>query len=89
MHRRQDRDALRDGAAEPELAKHSWDRSLERVGALVERFDRRGTEPFERIRARSRPYRSQILQVNARWKALAEIYTMHSFALFSNLTLFV
>ena len=29
--------------------------------------------------------RSQILQVNTRWKALAEIYTMHSFAPFSNL----
>ena len=36
-------------------------------------------------RARSRLYRSQILQVNTRWKALAEIYTMHSFAPFSNL----
>ena len=31
-------------------------------------------------RARSRLHRSQILQVNTRWKALAEIYTMHSFA---------
>ena len=30
--------------------------------------------------ARSRLYRSQILQINTRWKALAEIYTMHSFA---------
>jgi len=27
-------------------------------------------------KARSRLYRSQILQVNTRWKALAEIYTM-------------
>ena len=27
--------------------------------------------------ARSRLYRNQILQVNTRWKALAEIYTMH------------
>ena len=35
--------------------------------------------------ARSRLYRSQILQVGMRWKALAEIYTMHSFAPFSNL----
>ena len=34
-------------------------------------------------RARSRRYRSQILQVNMPWKALAEIYTMHSFAPFS------
>ena len=35
-------------------------------------------------RARSRLYRSQILQENMRWKALAEIYTMHSFAPFWN-----
>ena len=39
---------------------------------------------YELIRARSRLYRSQILQVNSRWKALAEIYTMHSFAPFWN-----
>ena len=44
---------------------------------------------FELLRARSRLYRSQILQVNTRWKALAEIYTMHSFAPFSNLNFFV
>ena len=44
---------------------------------------------FELYRARSRLYRSQILQVNTRWKALAEIYTMHSFAPFSNLNFFV
>ena len=31
-------------------------------------------------RARSRLYRNGILQVNMRLKALAEIYTMHSFA---------
>ena len=31
-------------------------------------------------RARSRLYRSNILQENMRLKALAEIYTMHSFA---------
>ena len=35
--------------------------------------------------ARSRLYRRRFLQVNTRWKALAEIYTMHSFAPFSNL----
>ena len=40
-----------------------------------------------------RLYRSQILQVSLRWKALAEIYKMHSFAPFSwdpfsNLNLF-
>ena len=36
-------------------------------------------------RARSRLYRSQILQENMRWKALAEIYKMHSFAQLCNL----
>ena len=40
-------------------------------------------------KALSRLYRSQILQVNTRWKALAEIYTMHSFAPFSNRKIFV
>ena len=39
-------------------------------------------------RARSRLYRSQILQVNMRWKALVEIYTMHSFAQLCNLNFF-
>ena len=39
--------------------------------------------------ARSRLYRSQTLQVNTRWKALAEIYTMHSFAPLSYLKIFV
>ena len=39
--------------------------------------------------ARYRLYRSQILQQNMRWKALAEIYTMHSFAPVSNLKIFV
>ena len=36
-------------------------------------------------RARSRLYRSLILQVNMRLKALAEIYTMHFFAQLCNL----
>ena len=40
-------------------------------------------------KARSRLYRSQILHVNTRWKALAEIYTMHSFAPLSKLKIFV
>ena len=39
--------------------------------------------------ARSRLYRRRFLQVNTCWKALAEIYTMHSFAPFSNLNFFV
>ena len=36
-------------------------------------------------KARSRLYRSQILQVKNCWKALAEIYTTHSFAPFYTL----
>ena len=40
-------------------------------------------------KARSRLCRSQFLQVNTRWKALAEIYTIHSFAPFSNIKIFV
>ena len=44
---------------------------------------------LQNFRVRSRLYRSQILQVNTRWKALAEIYTMHSFAPFSNRKIFV
>ena len=39
--------------------------------------------------ARFRLYRRRFLQVNTRWKALAEMYTMHSFAPFSNLNFFV
>ena len=35
-------------------------------------------------RARSRPYRNEILRVNMRLKALVEIYTMHSFAQLQN-----
>ena len=36
-------------------------------------------------RARSRLYRGQISHENMRWKALAEIYIMHSFAQLCNL----
>ena len=39
-----------------------------------------GSWHIRRQRARSRLYQNQILQVNIRLKALAEIYTMHSFA---------
>ena len=45
--------------------------------------------PPKLLGARSRLYRRRFLQVNARWKARAEIYTMHSFAPFSNLNFFV
>ena len=38
--------------------------------------------------ARYRLYRSQHLLQNMRWKALAEIYTMHSFAPVSNVKIF-
>ena len=37
------------------------------------------------FQARSRLYRKEILQENNRWKALAEIFTMHSFAQLCNL----
>ena len=39
-------------------------------------------DPGRLDRGRSRLYRDQLLQVNMRLKALAEIYTMHSFAPF-------
>ena len=47
-----------------------------------------GASTHRAVRApRARLYRSQILQdvVNMRWKALAEIYTMHSFTPLCNL----
>merc|ERR1711924_526198 len=37
---------------------------------------------LQNFTARSRLYRSHILQVNTCWKAFAEIYTLHSFAPF-------
>ena len=56
---------------------------------LQGRFERRRGGRYGGIRygfrrARSRLYRSQILQVNMRLKALVEIYTMHSFAQLQN-----
>ena len=50
---------------------HTWGISTRRAGKLW--------------KARSRLYRSRFLQPNTRWKALAEIYTIHSFAPLSNL----
>ena len=61
--------AARDEGREPDLASRGSVHG-ERAGKLYN--------------ARSRLYRSQILQVKTRWKALAEIYTMHSFAPFWN-----
>ena len=45
--------------------------------------------PLKLRGARSRLYRRRFLQVNTRWKALAEIYTMHSFAPLSCLKIFI
>ena len=55
--------------------------------AWVADLDHMGTanESGKFYRARSRRYRSQILQVNMRLKALAEIYNMPSFAQLCNL----
>ena len=64
---------IREPLAARELIILTWAICTRRAGKLYE--------------ARSRLHRSQILQVNIRWKALAEIYTMHSFAPFSNLNL--
>ena len=44
---------------------------------------------FWAFRARFQLYWNHILQVNTRWKALAEICTMHAFAPFSDLEIFV
>ena len=64
------------------VAKKSFE-----ISTLKFKFPRART--YELIRARSRLYRSHISRVNTRWKALAEIYTMHSFAPFSHLNFFV
>ena len=55
------------------------------AGVSTSRSPHRTSSPLEPKWLRSRLYRRRILQVNTRWKALAEIYTMHSFAPFSNL----
>ena len=77
---------LRGLALREALARRRHARQRPRLRpALVERFD---IEPysdfpaklFKLDRARSRLYRGQILQENMRLKALAEIYTKHSFA---------
>ena len=57
------------------------------TGKLLERLEvpLRELDRLKHYRARSRLYRSRLLQPNIRLKALAEIYTMHSFAPFFNL----
>ena len=75
------------------IARSSASRARPRAGG--ERGGRRGCprargrrDSRDRLgklyRARSRLCRRQILQVNMRLKALAEIYTMHSFAQLCN-----
>ena len=55
------------------------------ISKLKFKFPRART--YELIKAKFRLYRSQLLQVNTSRKALAEIYTMHSFAPFWNRSL--
>ena len=68
------------------LSLYLYEGALHRRGATHPIGSRRSAKLW---RARSRLYRRQILQVNMRLKALAEIYTMHSFAPLSNLKIFV
>ena len=64
-------------------AKCCWNVAV--VGAvLARRLARRTRRAGKLYKARSRLYRSHNLQVSMRWKALAEIYTMHSLAPFWN-----
>ena len=58
------------------LSEHSCNRVCSHSCNELRRYKLRG--------ARSRLYRRRFLQVNTRWKALAEIYTMYSFAPFWN-----
>ena len=57
-----------------------------RAGAELRLLHCEGSGKLDRARARL--YRSQFLQENMRLKALAEIYTMHSFAQLCNLNFF-
>ena len=59
----------------------------EELRGAAARREMRELDRLELYRALSRLYRSRILQVNTRWKALslAEIHTMHAFAPFSKL----
>ena len=61
----------------PLITSISWSKPRWSRYAVAESSTRTQLELYK---ARSRLYRSQILQVNVRLKALAEIYTMHSFA---------
>ena len=65
----------------PELAREAREQRAPRRYLAIAEMARTG----KLWRARSRLYRSQTLQVNMRLKALAEIYTKHSFAQLCNL----
>ena len=59
-------------------AKRQWWRSRPKTRRQSGTYDPGGVGWLEKFRkARSRLYRSQILQVNTRWKALGEIYKIH------------
>ena len=84
-------------STEPELEKKRRSPQKTRRSASENRLHQRTVRDTWAIctriagklyKARSRLYRSQILQVNTRWKALAEIYTMHPFTPFSYLNVF-
>ena len=63
-----------DSAAQPAFVPLRWLRSALALSWLRRCFT------SKLYRARSQLYRSQNLQVNIRFKALAEMYKMHSFA---------
>ena len=69
----------------PLFTRHPKSRQRGYKPRLWARFETRKRHNNTLFRARSRLYRRQILQVNTRWKALDEIYTMHSFAPFFKL----
>ena len=61
-----------------------WETNCYKLLCLLSDNNRKWFPVKKLDKARSQLYRSQILQENMRWKALAEIYTMHSFTPFWN-----
>ena len=80
-----------DQAPEEGQREGRGDRGLEGLDAsALSKLNSWRLPKFIKIKwARSLLYRRRFLQVNTRWKALAKIYTMHSFAPLSNLKIFV
>ena len=72
-----------EGRSGPDIAAHDHVKQSQLGGVLIGKLKPGPGSNWKIKTVRSRLYRSQILQVNIRWKALAEIYTMHSFAPFS------